>query len=92
MDFSSALTLLRAGYPVRRTSWWADTFLFLVPGSEFVVNRAPLLGIYPEGEQVKYHPHIDEKTADGYIVPWQANQNDLLSDDWEAVELNRGKK
>ena len=61
-------------------------FLFLVPGSTFKVNRAPLLGIYPEGTEINYHAHIDMKTADGTIVPWLASQTDVLADDWIVVE------
>lgn len=61
-------------------------FIFLVPGSQFEVNRYPLLGIYPAGTVIDYHAHIDMKTAQGYIVPWLASQADLLSDDWGEYE------
>lgn len=61
-------------------------FLFLVKGSTFVVNRKPLLGIYPEGTAVNYHAHTDMRTADGTIVPWLASQTDVLSDDWTTLE------
>ena len=38
------------GARVRRAGWnGKGMFLFLVPGSTFVVNRPPLLGIYPAG-------------------------------------------
>lgn len=61
-------------------------FIFLVPGSTFNVNRAPLLGIYPEGTKVDYHAHIDMKTARGYVVPWLASQSDMLDEDWCIVD------
>ena len=61
-------------------------FLFLVPGSVFEVNRAPLLGIYPAGTKINYHSHVDMKTADGYVVPWLCSQTDLLATDWEVAE------
>ena len=57
-------------------------FLFLVQGSQFKVNRPPLLGIYPEGTEINYRPHIDMKTVNGEIVPWVASQSDLLEEDW----------
>ena len=86
MNFSVALAVLKEGGRVRRTGWnGLNMFLYLVPGSEFTVNRAPLLGIYPEHAKVKYAPHIDMRTADGTLVPWLASQTDLLSDDWERV-------
>lgn len=86
MNFSQALEALKNGKLVMRSGWnGKGMFLFLVPGSTFKVNRAPLLGIYPEGEVVQYHAHIDMKTAQGYVVPWLASQADLLSDDWEIV-------
>lgn len=72
---------------MQRAGWnGKGMFVFLVPGSTFQVNRAPLLGIYPEGTEIKYHAHIDMRTADGQIVPWLASQTDILADDWQEVE------
>lgn len=85
-DFGQALNALRAGKKVQRAGWnGKDMFLFLVPGSKFQVNRAPLLGIYPEGTVIDYLPHIDMKTATGEIVPWLASQTDVLAYDWQLV-------
>lgn len=60
-------------------------FVFLVQGSTFKVNRPPLLGIYSEGTEIKYHAHVDMKTVDGTIVPWVCSQSDLLAEDWYVV-------
>lgn len=69
---------------VRRAGWnGKGMFIFLVPGSIFKVNRPPLLGIYAEGTEVKYHAHVDMKTAQGDVVPWLCSQSDLLASDWE---------
>lgn len=82
-DFAWALHALKSGAKVARAGWnGKGMFLFLVQGSEFVVNRPPLLGIYPAGTQVRYHAHIDMKTADDTIVPWLASQTDMLAEDW----------
>lgn len=87
MSFGHAIVALKAGHKVARAGWnGKGMFLFLVPGSRFTVNRAPLLGIYPEGTQVDYHAHIDMKTAQGYVVPWLASQVDMLAGDWGIVE------
>lgn len=86
LTFSEALVLLKQGKRVEREGWnGKGMFLFLVPGSHFKVNRAPLLGIYPEGTGIDYRPHIDMKTAQGDVVPWVASQSDLLADDWLEV-------
>lgn len=86
MNFSDALEQIKAGYKLRRDGWnGRGMFVFLVPGSTFLVNRPPLLGIYPEGTEVNYHAHIDMRTADGEIVPWLASQTDLLANDWSVV-------
>ena len=83
MNFGSALQALKNGQKVAREGWnGKGMFLFLVPGSVFKVNRAPLLGIYPEGTEINYRPHIDMKTVDGEIVPWVASQTDVLAEDW----------
>ena len=86
MDFGSALDQLKIGGKVARAGWnGKGMFLFLVPGSTFIVNRPPLLGIYPEGTEINYCPHIDMKTVDGSVVPWVASQTDLLAEDWIEV-------
>lgn len=86
MDFSDALEVIKQGGKVARAGWnGKGMFVFLVPGSQFTVNRAPLLGIYPAGTEVRYHAHIDMRTADGQIVPWLASQTDLLANDWVTV-------
>lgn len=85
-DFGEAIAFLKQGKRVARAGWnGKGMFIFLVPGSTFIVNRAPLLGIYPEGTEINYHAHIDMKTADNQIVPWLASQTDLLAEDWVIV-------
>lgn len=87
MNFGQAIEALKEGKRVSRAGWnGKGMFLFLVPGSTFIVNRAPLLGIYPEGTQINYCPHIDMKTADDKVVPWLASQTDVLAEDWDIVE------
>lgn len=87
MNFGQALEILKSGGKVARSGWnGKGMFLFLVPGSTFKVNRAPLLGIYPEGTEIRYHAHIDMKTAQDTVVPWLASQTDVLAEDWEKVE------
>ena len=86
MDFSKALEYVKKGGKAARAGWnGKGMFVFLVPGSTFSVDRPPLLGIYPKGTVIGYHPHIDMRTADGSIVPWLASQTDLLADDWVVV-------
>ena len=85
-DFGWALQMLKSGKKVAREGWnGKGMFLFLVQGSTFKVNRPPLLGIYPEGTEIQYCPHIDMKTADGKVVPWLASQTDVLAEDWTIV-------
>lgn len=81
-----AVKEMQNGARVRRSGWnGKDMFVFLVPGSRFEVNRAPLLGIYPAGTVIDYQAHVDMKTATGEIVPWLCSQSDLLAMDWEAA-------
>ena len=83
MNFGQAIEVLKTGNKVTRVGWnGKDMFLFLVQGSQFKVNRPPLLWIYSEGTEINYRPHIDMKTVNGEIVPWVASQSDLLEEDW----------
>lgn len=90
-DIGWAVQAMRAGNRMRRSGWnGKGVFIFLVLGSTFQVNRAPLLGMYPAGTTINYHAHVDMKTATGEIVPWVCSQSDLLATDWEVVELGEG--
>ena len=87
MNFSQALELIKEGKCLARAGWNGKAmFVFLVPGSTFNVSRPPLLGIFEEGTEIHYHPHIDMKTANGEIVPWLASQSDILALDWNVVD------
>lgn len=86
MNFGDALDALKSKMLVCREGWnGKGMFLFLVPGSTFTVNRAPLLGIVPEGTVIDYNPHIDIKSVDGKVTPWVASQTDLMATDWMLV-------
>lgn len=84
MNFSDALNLIKSGELLKRSQGWngKDQFVFLVNGSEFKVNRAPLLGIFAEGTDINYRPHIDMKYQDGSVGVWLASMGDLMADDW----------
>lgn len=86
LSFGDAIVYLKVGRKLTRSSWnGKGMFIFLVEGSSFTVNRAPLLGIYEEGTRVVYQPHIDMKTANDTIVPWFCSQSDMLANDWEVL-------
>lgn len=86
MNFGDALAHVKSGGRAQRAGWnGKNMFIFLVPGSVFLVNREPLLSILGEGVEVNYHGHIDMRCANGQIVPWLASQSDLLDEDWETV-------
>jgi len=84
MNFSQALELLKTGNKLTRQSG-DNNFIFMVNGSNFKVNRPPLLGIFPEGYDINYHPHIDVCHFDGSISVWNPTQVDLFADDWTVV-------
>lgn len=71
MNFSTALSMLRAGAMVARTGWNGKGMFLKVQ--------------YPDSGSANTLPYIWIKTADGHRVPWLASQTDLLSDDWVEV-------
>lgn len=85
MNFSEALASIKEGKVMCRAEWKNAKGVFLVAGSEFKVNRAPLLGIFPEGTDIKYRPHIDMRGADDSIGTWSPSMVDILAEDWQEV-------
>lgn len=87
MNFSQALELIKEGKKLTRIGWnGKEMFVYLVAGSQFVVNRAPLNVIYPEGTEITYNAHIDIKCADGNCSVWTPSMGDTLAEDWEEIK------
>lgn len=86
MEFGQVLQLLHQQKRARRPHWAPDTFIYLVPGSNFEVSRAPLNVIYPQGTQITYAPHIDIATGGGHCGVWPMPQADVLAEDWLVLE------
>lgn len=83
MNFSEALERIKSGAKMTRTGWnGSGMYVYLVNGSAFQVNRAPLNEILPMGTMVDYRPHLDMRYADGSFGVWVASQSDLLAFDW----------
>jgi len=77
-EFEEALKLIKSGQLMAREGWnGKGMYVFLVSGSNFEVNRPPLL---------TYRPHIDMKYADGTVGVWLASMGDLLANDWVVVQ------
>jgi len=86
MNFGLAVEAMKKGCKVARTGWnGKNMYVFLVSGSNFKVNRAPLNTMFPEGTEINYKPHMDMCHADGSIGVWNAVTNDQLADDWYIV-------
>jgi hypothetical protein len=92
MNYAEALKAVHAGNCVAHVSWKL-CFIYLVQGSEFVVNRAPLNKLLPEGTVVKYAPHVDKLLLnhDGSVTAmvWEglrpSTRIDVLDDEWRIV-------
>lgn len=86
LTFGDVLHFLKQGKRVTRTGWnGKGMFVFLVQGSTFQVSRAPLLGIFPEGAEINYRPHIDIKNVDGSISTWVPSIGDVMAEDWMVL-------
>ncbi|MBL4768102.1 MAG: DUF2829 domain-containing protein, partial [Rhodobacteraceae bacterium] len=84
--FGRALEALETGHRCYREGWHGkDMFVFLVNGSNFKVNREPLLSILGDGTEVNYNPHIDIKQPSGDISTWVPSIGDALAKDWRIT-------
>lgn len=88
ISFAAVIDGLKKGLRFTRSAWGfhvTGAFIFLVQGSNFTVNRAPLLGIFPAGTEIIYRPHIDIVFGDGTVGVFKPSDADLLAEDW--IEL-----
>lgn len=87
MDIGAAFTNLKAGRCVARSPWLSKGLtLCLVSGLAFKVSGG-LVGLYPDGSDVRLAPLIAMSVGGGLLVAWQPTQSDLLADDWIALEM-----
>jgi hypothetical protein len=86
MDFGTAFSALKQGKKIRRQYWDKDYFLYYVAGSKFQVSRAPLLGIFPEGTEINYQPHIDYCFEKNTCGVWSPTSYDIVAEDWTVLE------
>jgi len=84
-SYVEAVQKLNDGALMRRQHWDAGTFIYLVPGSTFQVNRPPLDRIFPCGTEINYKEHIDIHfaTDDGHVCRvYHSPQEDRLATNW----------
>lgn len=89
MDFSQALTDLKAGHRMTRTGWngrgmWVvkqDGYPDVIPINS---NTAQATGL-DEGTVCQFLPYLMMRTADGAFVPWVISQTDAFAEDWERA-------
>ena len=87
LSLGLAIDAAKMGFRIARIGWnGSGMFAFYVPASIFNVNRAPLLGIFKEGTEIKYRAHMDLVAADGTVGTWAPSNSDALATDWYIVE------
>ena len=90
LAFSKALPSVITGGLFRRRVWPKGDFIYFVGGSTFQVNRKPLLGIFTDGTNVSYAPHIDYLHSDVNTASvWVPTQEDILGYDWEQTFVDK---
>ena len=89
MDFGEAIQALKSGKKVAREGWNGKGMFLTLQEESTVVGtnmRNENARNYYQDNNVKIHPHIDMKAANGsYIVGWGATQTDMLAEDWFIV-------
>lgn len=74
MNFSQALLDIKDGKRVTREGW---------NGKNMHIELQT-----PDEHSKMSLPYIFMYTADAKLVPWLASQTDILSEDWEPVEMS----
>lgn len=88
MNFSEALTDLKAGHAVGREGWnGKGMFLYLVPANAYPAQTGVAKAFWGDEAKVPYGGYIAMKTAQDNVVPWLASQTDILADDWCRVQV-----
>lgn len=73
MDFGEAIRKMKGGWHVARENWNGRNMDICIQ--------------VPDDDSKMDLPYIYMKTAHGELVPWVANQADMLAEDWQIVWL-----
>lgn len=89
MDFSEALSLLKNGCKLSRSSWNAfGQMIFYQKGypNGIAINKntAEATGI-PIGTTCRFSPYFMLLNAQGVFTPWVPSNGDLLAEDWFVI-------
>lgn len=93
MDFGKAIEALKEGKKVARKGWnGKGMYLWLLPAAKVKAEwcKEPHLKALAEenGGEVEALGSIRMLTADKKVLTgWLASQTDMLSEDWEIVEI-----
>jgi len=86
MDFSEALTQIKAGAKIKRKGWNnPDQYIFLFNSFELLGSPVPPDNISSELKNTFIDKFVVIKTVQNTLVPWIASQTDLLAEDWEVI-------
>lgn len=90
MNFSDALTLIKAGKRLARDGWnasgqWVVLQRGYPNGIPINANTAGATGI-PEGTICAFRPYLMLSAADATFVPWAPTVSDVLAEDWVVAE------
>lgn len=86
--FGEAVKFLKQGKAIRRKGWnGKNQFIYYVPSARYKAMTETANKIADNNGYVNYAEYIAIKTESGIIAIWTPVLSDVLSDDWEIVEL-----
>ena len=90
MDFGTALQVCKAGRKIQRSGWNGKGMYIVYQkaypeGIPINENTAQATG-KPLGTICIFKPYLMMQGAYGEFFPWNPNQLDMLSEDWQVVE------
>jgi hypothetical protein len=85
MDFGDAVKHLKAGGKVARAGWnGRGMFVYMVPANNYPASTDAAKS-YFRGKLVPYNAYLAIKNVDETVSTWVPSINDVLAEDWEAV-------
>jgi len=88
-DFKFALTALKNKARVRRKEWVTIDYVTYLPGypDGILVNEnVQKAHCMAEGSMLTFEPYLQAMKKDGKVIMWSASTEDILAEDWEAIE------
>lgn len=84
-EFGAAISAVKSGRKVTRTSWPDGVFVYFVPAASYPAQTGIAKAHFGENAMVPYMAYLAIKRLDGQVCMFNPGMDSILADDWKVL-------